>query len=101
MGSRDVDTLKAAIADGEKAGLIDELEPVRKALEEEVKRRRAAVVNARKAAEKLASEFKTAKEAQDFGGAILAAQWRAAVKEVSKPFPEERACEDTFRNRCF
>ena len=81
------------------AGLDVELQPLREALQEVQELRRAALLKARKAQEKLANDFKTAKEAQarpflvlksslkeDFGGPVLAAQWRAAVKEVQKPF---------------
>eukprot|EP00927_Polykrikos_kofoidii_P073042 TRINITY_DN69114_c0_g1_i1.p1 TRINITY_DN69114_c0_g1~~TRINITY_DN69114_c0_g1_i1.p1 ORF type:complete len:569 (-),score=129.11 TRINITY_DN69114_c0_g1_i1:428-2134(-) len=95
VNSRDEGALKAAIADGEAAGLHSELEPVRQALEEEVRLRHEAALKFRQSQEKLAAEFKTAKEAQDFGGAVLAARWRAAVREVSKPMqegqPEEAA----------
>lgn len=87
--SHNVEALRAAIRDGEEVSLVAEVEPAKQALEEELVRRRAVASKARKAAEKLAGEFKTAQEAQEFGGAILAAQWRAAVKEVSKPFQEE------------
>jgi len=88
--SRNTEALRSAIAEAEAAGLTHELEPLRKALQEELARRRAAAVKARKAAEKLASEFSSAKDAQDCGGPTLAAQWRAAVKEVAKPFDEEQ-----------
>jgi len=86
--SRDVKALNGAIAEGESYGYLSQLEPVRKALEEELQHRKAVALKARKAAEELAGQFKDAKEAQDFGGAILAAQWRAAVREVAKPFQE-------------
>lgn len=84
--SRDGWVLKNAIAEGESVGLDLELQPLREALKEVQELRKAALLKARKAQEKLANDFKTAKEAQDFGGAVLAAQWRAAVKEVQKPF---------------
>lgn len=84
--SRDGYTLRTFIAEGESVGLDQELQPVREALQEVNELRKAALWKARQAQEKLASEFKTAKEAQDFGGPVLAAQWRAAVKEVAKPF---------------
>lgn len=84
--SRDGYVLRTAIAEGESVGLKEELAPLRSALAEVDELRKAALLKARKAQEKLAGDFKTAKEAQDFGGPILAAQWRAAVKEVAKPF---------------
>jgi len=84
--SRDGWVLKNAIAEGESVGLDLELQPLREALKEVQELRKAALLKARKAQEKLANDFKTAKEAQDFGGPVLAAQWRAAVKEVQKPF---------------
>ncbi|CAK9050825.1 unnamed protein product [Durusdinium trenchii] len=84
--SRDGWVLKNAIAEGESVGLDAELQPLREALKEVHELRKAALLKARKAQEKLANDFKTAKEAQDFGGPVLAAQWRAAVKEVQKPF---------------
>jgi len=84
--SRDIKALKAAVADGEAVGgLEDLLVPVRKAVEEEFELRQAAALKVRKQKEELAAQFKDAKEASDFGGAILAAQWRAAVREVAKP----------------
>lgn len=87
--SRDMKALRTAIADAESLGdLEDELVPVRKALEDELALRKAATLKARKAKEELAAQFKDANEAQAFGGAILAAQWRAAVREVSKPSQE-------------
>lgn len=88
--SRNTEQLRTAMAEAEAAGLHNELEPLRQALQMELAARRAAAVKARKAAEKLAADFKSAKEAQDCGGATLAAQWRAAVKEVAKPFDEEQ-----------
>jgi len=88
--SRNTEQLRTAMAEAEAAGLHNELEPLRKALQQELAARRAAAVKARKAAEKLATDFKSAKDAQDCGGATLAAQWRAAVKEVAKPFDEEQ-----------
>jgi len=84
--SRDGYVLRTAIAEGESVGLNAELDPLRAALAEVEELRKAALLKARKAQEKLANDFKTVKEAQDFGGPILAAQWRAAVKEVAKPF---------------
>ncbi|CAJ1381276.1 unnamed protein product [Effrenium voratum] len=84
--SRDGYVLRSAIAEGESVGLNAELQPLREALKEVHELRKAALLKARKAQEKLANDFKTAKEAQDFGGAVLAAQWRAAQKEVAKPF---------------
>jgi len=90
VSSRNTEALRSAIAEAETAGLTCELGPLKKALEEELVRRRAAVVKARKAAEKLASDFTSAKEAQDCGGPTLAAQWRAAVRELGRPFDEEQ-----------
>lgn len=89
IDSRDVSTLRVAIADGEAAGFSDEqLAPVRKALEDELARRKAEKIKARKAKEDLAAQFKNQKEAHELGGAILVAQWKAAVREVAKPFEE-------------
>lgn len=86
--SKDVKAINVALADGKAFGFAKELEPLSKALEEELHLRKAVALKARQQAEELASQFKNAKEAQDFGGAILAAQWRAAVREVAKPFQE-------------
>jgi len=84
--SRDVKAMRSAIADAEAVGVCEEhVEPVRKALEDELASRKAVQLKARKSKEELAAQFKDAKEAQDFGGAILAAQWRAAVREIAKP----------------
>jgi len=88
--SRNTEQLRSAIAEAQAAGLHNEVEPLRQALQQELATRRAAAVKARAAAEKLAADFQSAKEAQDCGGATLAAQWRAAVKEVAKPFDEEQ-----------
>lgn len=82
---RDCNLMQLAIADYESFGMSSEAEMVKKALEEELATRKAASEKARKAKEELAAQFKDAKEAHDFGGAILAAQWRAAVREISKP----------------
>lgn len=81
----DAYTLRTFIKEAESFGFDKELEPVRAALQEEEERRAAAQLKARKAQEELAAQFKNAKEASDFGGAILAAQWRAAVREIQKP----------------
>jgi len=35
---------------------------------------------------RLFEPFRKSGDLQDFGGPVLAAQWRAAVKEVQKPF---------------
>merc|ERR1712217_803082 len=79
--------IRAAIAEGEALGFSEEeLGPLRTALEEELSQMIARAMEFRKEQEKLAAEFRTAKEAQDLGGAILVAQWRAAVAEVAKPF---------------
>lgn len=89
IDSRDVNALRSAIADGEAMGFSeDELAPVRKALEDELARRKSERLKARKAKEELAAQFKTQKEAHELGGAILVAQWKAAVREVAKPFEE-------------
>eukprot|EP00930_Biecheleria_cincta_P098529 TRINITY_DN90183_c0_g1_i1.p1 TRINITY_DN90183_c0_g1~~TRINITY_DN90183_c0_g1_i1.p1 ORF type:complete len:561 (-),score=156.75 TRINITY_DN90183_c0_g1_i1:128-1810(-) len=85
--NRDAYTLRTFIKEAEGFGFDKELEPVRAALREEEKRRAAAALKARKAQEDLAAQFKDAKEAADFGGSILAAQWRAAVREIQKPMP--------------
>ena len=53
-------------------------------LEEELQSRQAGAADVRKKQEELAAQFKTSKEAQEFGGAVLAAQWRAAAREVAK-----------------
>jgi len=89
--SRGTEVVRAAIAEGEASVYAQDedvkqlLAQLQNVLNEELLRRRAAARKARQAAEKLASEFKDAKEAQECGGATLAAQWRAAVKEVAKP----------------
>lgn len=85
---RDVKAMQMAIADGEGFGLEEHegLELCRKKMEEDLTARREAAMKARKAKEELAGQFKDAQEAQAFGGAVLAAQWRAAVREVAKPF---------------
>lgn len=59
---------------------------MRKALEEKVALLHEIALAFWKKQEKLAAEFKTAKEAQDLGGAILVAQWRAAVADTKTPF---------------
>lgn len=86
LKSDSIPDMRGAIAEGEALGLDSELEPARKAIEEELQRRMAKALEERQAQEKLAGEFKSAKEAQDFGGVVLVAQWRAAVAEVAKPF---------------
>mmetsp|Transcript_91507 Transcript_91507/g.144584 ORF Transcript_91507/g.144584 Transcript_91507/m.144584 type:complete len:577 (+) Transcript_91507:126-1856(+) len=83
----DVTAMQAALADYEAFNMQSEADKVRKALEEELSNRKAVADKARKAKEELAAQFKDAQEAKDFGGAILAAQWRAAVREISKPNP--------------
>jgi hypothetical protein len=77
--------MRAAIAEGEAIGFQLELEPMQKALEDELSKRLAQAQEERAKQEKLAGEFASAKEAQDFGGSVLVAQWRAAVAEVTKP----------------
>jgi len=77
--------LRGAITEGEAFGFEQELEPIRKAIEDELSRRMEHAKEERAAHEKLAGEFKSAKEVQDFAGNVLVAQWRAAVLEISKP----------------
>jgi len=93
--SRSTEIVRAAITEGEASGHAQDedmkqlLAQLQNVLNEELLRRRAAARKARQAAEKLASEFKSAKQAQECGGATLAAQWRAAVKEVARPLQDE------------
>eukprot|EP00929_Paragymnodinium_shiwhaense_P030441 TRINITY_DN17251_c0_g1_i2.p1 TRINITY_DN17251_c0_g1~~TRINITY_DN17251_c0_g1_i2.p1 ORF type:complete len:619 (+),score=226.66 TRINITY_DN17251_c0_g1_i2:168-2024(+) len=83
----DLVAMNEILAEGEAAGSADELlQPVREARVAEIALRRAKAWKAREAKEKLAKDFKTAKEAQEFGGSVLSAQWKAAVREVAKPF---------------
>jgi len=82
--SQDVGAMRSAIKEGGELGFDSELEPVRKALQEELQSRQAGAADVRKKQEELAAQFKTSKEAQEFGGAVLAAQWRAAAREVAK-----------------
>merc|ERR1712032_639161 len=92
--SHDTMAMRAAIDEGVALGFQHELDFLRNALEEELTHMRARALEFRMEQEKLAAEFKTAKEAQDLGGAILVAQWRAAVSAVAKPFvfSEEDEC---------
>lgn len=80
-----VPDMRAAIAQGEALGFEDELVPVRKALEDELARRLAKAKEERTKHEKIFAEFKCAKEAQEFGGSVVSAQWRAAAAEVAVP----------------
>merc|ERR1712179_359374 len=81
--SRSIAVIRAAIAEGEASGHAQDedmkqlLAQLHNILDEELFRRRAAAKKARQAAEQLASEFKSAEEAQACGGSTLAAQWRA------------------------
>jgi len=77
--------IKAAIKEGEELGMEVELAVLREKLEKELSRRMEKAKEERAKCEKLAKEFKDAKEAQDFGGGVLVAQWRAAVAEIAKP----------------
>jgi len=92
--SRSIAVIRAAIAEGEASGHAQDedmkqlLAQLHNILDEELFRRRAAAKKARQAAEQLASEFKSAEEAQACGGSTLAAQWRAAVKEVARPLQD-------------
>merc|ERR1712032_1487923 len=92
--SHDTMAMRAAISGGEALGFQQELDVLRKAHEEELSHMRAKALEFRSEQEKLATEFKTSKEAQDLGGAILVAQWRAAVSAVATPFvfSEEDEC---------
>jgi hypothetical protein len=92
--SHDTMGMRAAIAEGEALGFQSEVEVLREALEKVLTQLRARALEFRKEQEKLAPEFRTPKEAQDLGGEILAAQWRAAVAAVQKPFEfsEEVEC---------
>jgi len=95
--SRSTEIVRAAIAEGEASCYAQDqdtkqlLAQLHNVFNEELLRRRAAARKARQAAEKLASEFKSAKEAQELGGPTLAAQWRAAVKEVARPPQDDEA----------
>jgi len=62
-----------------------ELHMLKEKLDAELRRRMEKAKVERAENEKLAAEFKNAKEAQDFGGGVLVAQWRAAVAEIAKP----------------
>eukprot|EP00928_Gymnodinium_smaydae_P030847 TRINITY_DN22813_c0_g2_i1.p1 TRINITY_DN22813_c0_g2~~TRINITY_DN22813_c0_g2_i1.p1 ORF type:complete len:1162 (+),score=173.59 TRINITY_DN22813_c0_g2_i1:53-3538(+) len=84
--STDISAMRAIIVEGEALGLQDELSCVHKALEDELGRRMTKALEKRAKQEKLAGEFTSAKEAGDFGGGVLVAQWRAAVAAVSKAF---------------
>jgi len=92
--SHDTMAMRAAIDEGVGLGFQHELDVLRNALEEELNHMKARALEFRREQEKLATEFKTAKEVQDLGGAILVAQWRAAVSAVSEPFvfSEEHEC---------
>lgn len=86
-----VAAMRAALVEGEdlltcdSMHLEEEVDSLRKSLQEELDRRLTKAKAARAEHEKLASEYKSAKEAQDCGGSVLAAQWRTAMKELSKP----------------
>jgi len=89
--SRSTEIVRAAITEGGVSGHAQDedmkhlLAQLHNVLNEELLRRRAAARKAWQAAEKLASQFKNAQEAQECGGPTLAAQWRSAVKEVARP----------------
>lgn len=89
--NKNAERLRSLMLEAEAAGLQQELEPLRRVLQQELAFRRTAALKARRAAEKLVADYASAKEAQDVGGPTLAAQWRAAVKEVAKPFDEEQS----------
>lgn len=80
----DTCAMRATIAEGEELGFEQEVKLIRRVLEEELACRKTKLSEERAQHEELAAQFKTAKEAQDFGGSVLAAQWRHAVAKVAK-----------------